>query len=213
MKLKPFDIIFSDPHWYHHNIVELCGRPFEPGYHMTEELIKRFNEKSSEEAIVYCLGDFSLSASAVGSILPRLKYKEIHLLCGNHDKCWKALLHPELEGQRHWIQDYKDWGFTSLGLEEVMEIEGRQVSLGHLPYRGSGDHSNTERYSQQRPVDKGIPRLHGHRHSKPEEKIRYTSRGTLMLDLGVDGNEYYPYTYEEVVKLIEDNLDARSKFR
>lgn len=64
----------------------MCKRPFANLQEMHEQLIKRWNEKVSDEDTVYILGDvcFKMSKQDIVKILKQLKGKKI-LIKGNHD--------------------------------------------------------------------------------------------------------------------------------
>lgn len=47
-------------------------------------------------------------------------------------------------------------------------------------------------------INDGVPHLYGHMHSIPADKI---NRGKAM-DVGVDGNNFIPYSYEEIDELM-----------
>ena len=78
--------IYSDPHYFHTNIIRYTSRPFETIEHMNEELIKRHNSKVGKKDTVIIAGDFSLGGKAeTEKVVSRLKGRKI-LIMGNHDK-------------------------------------------------------------------------------------------------------------------------------
>lgn len=81
--------LISDTHFGHENIIKYENRPFRDAEHMTDEIIKRWNNKVSKTDVVYHLGDFSLGLSKIDTfdIIQKLNGK-IVLILGNHDLNW-----------------------------------------------------------------------------------------------------------------------------
>lgn len=67
----------------------------------------------------------------------------------------------------------------------ILRIGGLDVYLNHFPFRS-------------RPSQRSI-QLHGHIHSKSPEINLYPGQ----LDIGVDGHDYKPWTWEEIIKTIK----------
>lgn len=82
--------IYSDPHFYHSNIVKFTNldgsplRPWDDSDIMTEEMIEWYNEVVADGDRVYILGDVAFTANNMRSVLARLKGR-ICLVPGNHD--------------------------------------------------------------------------------------------------------------------------------
>ena len=93
MKIKDIQIdkdklfFTSDTHFFHKNILKYCNRPFENVQEMNQEIVKRWNEVIPKDAIVFHLGDFSLTANMkeLDSLIHKLN-GDIHLIIGNHEK-------------------------------------------------------------------------------------------------------------------------------
>ena len=80
------EFVISDTHFGHGNIIELGKRPFENNEHMTNTLIKNWNETVTERDTVYHLGDFGWKNAEYNlDVLARLRFKKLVLVCGNHD--------------------------------------------------------------------------------------------------------------------------------
>jgi calcineurin-like phosphoesterase family protein len=77
----------SDLHFGHTNAVNFDNRPFDSVEEMTEELIRRWNEKVKPGDLVYVLGDFiwKMQDGEVHDLLKRLN-GQIILIKGNHDR-------------------------------------------------------------------------------------------------------------------------------
>lgn len=82
--------VYSDPHFYHHNICKFLNydgtkvRPWDDANTMTEEMIERYNELVADSDRVYILGDVAFSAANMRSAVSRLKGRKV-LVPGNHE--------------------------------------------------------------------------------------------------------------------------------
>ena len=83
--------VYSDPHFYHTNIVKFTGydgekvRPlWDDADKMSEDLIQWYNEVVNPEDRVYILGDVAFNRRSLDKCLPRLSGRKI-LVKGNHD--------------------------------------------------------------------------------------------------------------------------------
>ncbi len=82
--------IYSDPHFYHRNIVKFTNfdgsplRPWDDSNIMTEEMIEWYNELVDEGDRVYMLGDIAFRHSDLDRSVGRMKGRKI-LVKGNHD--------------------------------------------------------------------------------------------------------------------------------
>ena len=95
--------IYSDPHFYHKNIIKYCLRPFSDEFEMNETIISNHNKVVKPDDKVFIAGDFSFCPQdKVLNLVTRLNGK-ITLIMGNHDR-------------RHSVSWWKDVGF-----EEVYE--------------------------------------------------------------------------------------------
>ncbi len=171
--MNPNKIWFtSDHHFGHKNIIEFSQRPFLNTDEMNEELIKRWNEKIGTEDMVYHLGDFALMSSGkLRSILDRLNGR-IHLIQGNHESA--AL---DCACRFEWIKDYHE-----LTVKDTDAHKGeRFIVLLHYAMRVW----NASHY--------GTWHLYGHSHGDlPDDEA------SLSFDVGVDTNNFYPYSYEDI---------------
>ncbi len=86
--LKLYDNIWfsSDIHFMHANIIKYCKRPFESADKMDEVIIENWNKLISKNDLIFFLGDFSMSKEAYTQILPRLQFKKMFFILGNHDR-------------------------------------------------------------------------------------------------------------------------------
>ena len=80
-------IYFSaDTHFYHHNIIKYCNRPFSSVEQMNDTIIKGWNEAVTAEDTVYHLGDVTFKKL---DLVAKLNGKKI-LVRGNHDRSFTS---------------------------------------------------------------------------------------------------------------------------
>lgn len=195
----------ADTHFQHDKIRKLAPRPFESVEQMDETLIANWNETVRPEDEVWVLGDYAMGdrEKALG-YLSRLNGTK-YLVVGNHDRPSIAMRN----GHR-----YQRWYFES-GFEAVVDMaevglpplikkgSGLRVMLSHYPY--SGEHGDLdERHSQLRLRDLGMPLIHGHVHD--EWTIRFSERGTPMVNVGVERWGYRPVSAKEIHQLFRQMM-------
>lgn len=193
----------SDLHIFHANVIKYCNRPYDTVEQMNEMLVKHWNDTVSPDDIVYCLGDFSMAARPVETFTRRLNGTK-YLIPGNHDFCHsyhKKSRTPE--NRAKWIKQYEDWGWNILEEQTTLAIPGLATfNLCHMPYSipNEGLYEGQDKYIQWRPKDDGRILLCGHVHEKWKTKV--SSKGTLMINVGVDVNQYKPISIEEIGDII-----------
>ena len=176
----------SDLHIGHFNVISYTNRPFSTVEEMNETLVANWNERVSPADTVYVLGDFSLSLKAVEDYLPRLNGIKV-LLIGNHDQPYKK--------PAKFCPIYRELGFKEVLPFHQIEIGGHAVLMSHLYY-----HCDQERVKHlYHPKDNGLFLLHGHSHHPPDKIF-----GKRMLDVGVDGHSYYPWSEDEILQVINN---------
>ncbi len=191
----------SDTHYYHHNVIRYCSRPYASVEEMNEDMVKKWNEIVKPEDTVYVLGDFSLAFRPVEIFSFRLNGIR-KLVPGNHD-----MLHSFHRKSRHkenqdkWIQKYKDYGWEVLPEQTTLDLEGLgTVNLCHHPYAGPYELENGgDKYAKWRPVDDGKILLCGHVHEKWQS--RKSPKGTLMINVGVDVHGFKPVSLEQIIAI------------
>lgn len=194
----------SDQHFGHANIIKYCQRPFADLDDMHEQLVKRWNERVTDDDEVMILGDLVLGNwNASLPYLLKLKGRKI-LLPGNHDDPW-----PPRTRAEHWARRFEsEAGIQVLPLHRVRNWplaagteHMQRVDLAHFPYRD--DHPDNDfrdtRHLEHWPSDDGRWLLHGHIHERwriwPEAR---------MLNVGVDVHDFAPISEAEVLRLIND---------
>jgi calcineurin-like phosphoesterase family protein len=188
----------SDLHFGHERIVELSHRPFETVAEMDDALVYNWNAVVRPADRVFVLGDVALSRTGLAHV-SRLHGIRV-LVAGNHDSCWAH--HKRWRRALPW---YMEAGFgggvASDGHLTGARLGPHRVNLAHLPYRGAGDHTVTERYAEHRLEDDGLPLLCGHVHDA--WKTKRTAAGTLMVNVGVDVWDYTPVSAGTLIEMLE----------
>lgn len=107
----------SDTHFYHHNIIRYCNRPFKNVEEMNQTMIQNWNNIINKEDKVFHLGDFSFGDfDEIKGIACRLNGNK-YLIKGNHD--------------RHSTQFYLDCGFK--GVYDYPILYNEFYILSHWP--------------------------------------------------------------------------------
>lgn len=150
-----------------------------------QAIVKAFSVLTQND-IVWILGDICISTSGWPRALDLLKGcpGRKRLISGNHD--------PSANHHRD------SWKFQKSALEvfECVQEYGRlkfgstdspyggYVLMSHYPYSGTGSDHGTERYTQYRLPDLGMPILHGHTHGT--EQLHFSDAGTAQIHVGLD---------------------------
>jgi calcineurin-like phosphoesterase family protein len=114
------DFFTADHHFYHDPIIEMCNRPYKTGHQMHKDIIRKHNERVTNNDIVYFVGDvsFSKDKEPIRRIISKLNGQK-HLILGNHD-----YLNPF---------DYVDIGFISVHTSLEIFTEFGNYILVHDP--------------------------------------------------------------------------------
>ncbi|MFW5887892.1 MAG: metallophosphoesterase [Bacteriovoracia bacterium] len=192
--LKQFGNIWftSDIHFMHTNIIKYCKRPFASVEEMDEVIISNWNESISKNDLVFFLGDFSMFKEAYTEILPRLQFKRMVFILGNHDR--KSTLKEVASG-------------NSCGEVEIY----KKLIIGN----------NRKKYFlTHRPIDAHdeYPTICGHVHEKwvvlkKGDVIKEYSRKTdatkevklanHIFNVGVDVHNFHPIKLSDVITSID----------
>ena len=108
----------ADQHFYHDMIIQYCDRPFSKNVTMTRALIKKWNNKVTENDDIYVIGDFCFqrNINVLNDTLNRLNGNKI-LILGNHDT-----MKPF---------DYVEMGFESV--HTYLHLPNLNLHLAHDP--------------------------------------------------------------------------------
>lgn len=204
-------LITSDLHLGHVNIITYCDRPFghakarqaagrvpavlpEAVSEMNEWIVQMWNEAVRPDQIVYIVGDVCMGR--IDDTLPiagRLHGRK-RLIVGNHDRCAPFLpkYHPE------WSTRYVETGKFEAIYTQPQRLDfgrgHRDVLTWHFPYRG--DSQNEDRYSTQRPTDAGEWLVHGHVHDEWRQRGR-------QINVGLDAWGGRVLAFDEVADLMD----------
>jgi calcineurin-like phosphoesterase family protein len=166
---------------------------------MNDALVYNWNSVVAPTDTVWALGDVAIGRSGLAHV-SRLNGRKL-LVAGNHDSC-----HRMHKRWRRSTQEYMEAGFSVIyndGWAHGITLPGGlEVNLSHFPYRGGGDHTETERYSEWRLEDEGTTLINGHIHDAWGAKR--TGRGTPMVNVGVDQWNYAPVAQETLIELLRD---------
>jgi calcineurin-like phosphoesterase family protein len=166
----------ADEHYGHRNIIKYCNRPFTDVNHMNEVLIANFNAKVLPNGLTYHLGDIfwdSVSIDEARRIMNRLNGRHM-LIWGNHDGTAEKV-HKTV---------YPKSPFDRV--EDVLLIRqdgDPKIFMSHYAHRVWPNSHH------------GSYHLFGHSHNQ------LPAYG-LSLDVGVDGNNYTPYSISEINKIM-----------
>ena len=182
----------SDTHAFHKNICSATSewpegrgtRKFNSLNEMNDRLVYEINAMVGPDDILVHLGDWSFGGfESIGEFRKRIVCKSIILFLGNHDH---HILNDK-EGVRSYFKHVSSYDILDIRRPLVNETKKYQFVCCHFPI-ASWDGMN-----------KRIPHLHGHVHLPPKLKIH---EGQAM-DVGVDGNNFKPYSLNEISKIME----------
>jgi len=169
--------VTSDTHLGHANIIKYCDRPFNSVEHMNRTLIDNINIKVPPRAILFHIGDFALGTPEQIRDMVRSINATVCLVRGNHDK---KVEHDICKDEFEWIKDYHE-----VTVKEKDTGKKQFIVLCHYAFRVyNKSHHNAWN-------------LYGHSHGSLSEDKRL-----LSMDVGVDTNNYTPYSYNEIKKIM-----------
>ena len=153
----------SDEHYFHHNAIKYCQRPYSNVDEMNHDMISKNNEIVGNDDVVVHVGDFTLANQAQAtSIIKQLNGQHVFVI-GSHDKWLNG------KGKHIW--------------EKI--VEGQHIVCCHYAM-----------YSWPR-SHYGSFLLYGHHHGK-------FSIPCKAIDVGVDTNNFYPYSTEQIFTAMAD---------
>jgi len=183
----------SDTHFSHANIIRYSKRPFADVDEMNHALIANWNERVAADDVVWHLGDLALGRNIREQVaLTSQLNGRRKLVPGNHDRV-ASFFEGGDQRARFWSV-YEAAGWEIMPEELEHEIAGRRVVVSHFPYTGDSQHM--ERYLDRRPVDRGLPVIHGHVHGEFAERGR-------QFNVGTDVRGYAPVNESEIVNWMD----------
>ncbi len=163
------DFFSSDYHFYHKNVIKYCNRPFNNVEEMNEKIISNHNKLVRPSDTTYMLGDIAFVSDIQDAVKILSRMNGRKvLISGNHDS-----------------RNLKDKSFRDC-FEKIsplleIKIDGQLIVLCHYSM-------NVWNKSHHKSFH-----LFGHSHgSMPDNP------NSLSFDVGVDTNDFYPYTYQQI---------------
>lgn len=176
----------SDTHFFHSRIIQYCLRPFADATDMNEQLIANWNNVVSCDDVVYHLGDFAFGdANGVDRVMRRLNFKHFHFIKGNHDE-------PFCD----WYHSNKD--DTYLAPKVSLHPSHLEVCINKQKFvlchyaMATFNHKHHNAFH-----------LCGHSHYNLPATRKEGKELGKVLDVGVDGNNFYPYSFDEIVRIMD----------
>lgn len=182
--------ITSDTHYHHTNICRGITnwrtqdgkipvdstRDYLSMDQMNDAIVDNINSKVGQDDTLIHLGDVAFGGfDKIGQFFDSLVCKNIHLVLGNHDQ--------HIKNNRSDIQDK----FLSVNHYLEVQIDGANFVLCHYPL------------ASWHGLNKGVIHLHGHVHLSAKNKWGNGKK----LDVGMDGNNMYPYSIPEIVHMMD----------
>lgn len=165
----------SDTHFSHKNCVVYTRKQFRNFYEMDERLVENWNSIVTKNDTVYHLGDFALcDISRLQDIVYSLNGR-INLVPGNHDR---AGMYERFKGKVTILPSLYE-------LDSKYTETGGLIVLCHYPMVSW----NRSHY--------GTSHLYGHHHGTMK-----TSNYVKSFDCGMDTHNLYPYSMDEVLKIL-----------
>jgi len=176
-------------HFYHENIIKYCSRPFQNASDMNDILIANWNSVVKKDDDVIIAGDFIHSGNLenIQSIIKRLN-GDLWLVYGNH--CLQSKFERPIVQEMFSNRCYDAMDF---------EVTDHEIEDGKLKFHIS--HYPCEYWTR------GAIHLHGHIHSGPKStSSEILNLKPLRYDIGVDNNNFYPVSYEQVKVIITKQM-------
>lgn len=180
----------GDTHYAHVNICKAIStwqdknktRDFPSVEQMNICLVNSINSLVGKNDILFHLGDWSFGGMQnVIDFRQRLQCKNIYLILGNHDFLIRKNK-SKVKNLFTLVDTYVEVT-VKLASENGIITSSENFILKHYPIASWNN------------LSKGSIHLHGHVHSSSESKFGPGK----MLDVGVDGNCYFPYEVRNIV--------------
>ena len=164
----------SDCHFGHANIIKYTKRPFKTLDEMNSAIIRNWNSRVKPEDTVFHIGDFCFCKGTQGSKEKAIDYEK------------------QLNGKIIFIKGNHDHTNTLNAIIENMEIT----------------HGGINMFMTHNPDDFDCSfniNLCGHVHEIwKSKKVINHGLESVIINVGVDVNNFYPVSIEEIIK--EDNI-------
>lgn len=195
LKLKSSEVniwFTSDLHFGHRNIIRFCNRPWKTVEEMDKALINNWNSVVGKDDIVFDLGDFAFASNSRWKDILNQLNGHHYLILGNHDVS-------------RYPGDKTMELFERVEYQMIIKIDDRYVYLNHYPYLCYGGS-----YKEQ---DQAVWQLFGHVHTRPDDTGKDHDRLYMLFpyqyDVGVDNNNYYPVSWNQIVDIINNQVQEK----
>lgn len=178
----------ADLHLNHNRDFIYKPRGFDNVKDMTEAIVERYNETVNSDDTVYILGDLCLGGSsdevlaANKKLINNLKGKK-RIILGNHDSDRRIEMYEEC------------WNTKILGYADMLRLNGYHFYLSHFP-------TITSNLDYDKPLKSRTINLFGHTH----QKEKFYRGNPMMYHVGVDSNNCYPISLEQVIQDLRTNF-------
>lgn len=172
----------SDSHFNHSNIIRYCERPFKDIEEMNQVLMDNIAKDISNGDTIYYLGDLSWDREWAEKFFDVVSKCNVIFIKGNHDNGIENVLNKRCKNRVFHIR--------FVNMKESDKSNGQPLILCHYPLRswpGMYKDNNPSRIN-----------VHGHSHAKLSP-LMYN-----QIDVGVDGNNFRMYSYEQLMKKISE---------
>ncbi len=179
----------SDWHFGHKNILKYCSRPFSDIGEHDDTLIYNINCTVGKGDNLFFLGDGFFRNPQ--SYIDRIKCKNIYYILGSHDKI---------------VHKYSD-SFKFLGHQLTKSFGEDVVFMSHCAHLvWPKSHY-------------GSIHLYGHSHGNLGMKkdndfscaIKHIVDNSLSMDVGVDTNNYFPYSLDQIKELLDKKINKKKQ--
>lgn len=165
----------SDTHFGHRNIIKYSGRPDMSVEEHDEMLIDKWNAKVPKGGTVYHLGDvFFGTPDYFDNIIRQLNFGALYVIEGNHDRSFSE-----------WFRSRRPKNIFFWPPYYQRKVGNDFVVMSHYPIR------------EWNRAHHGAYHLFGHVHGN------HAQRNERSMDVGVDTNDYSPYSWEEIQQKLE----------
>lgn len=144
--------VYSDPHFYHHNICKFTKedgsklRPWDDAEEMTNVMIDWYNEMVHPDDRVYILGDVAFSAANMEKAVSRMNGRKV-LVPGNHEP-------PKMCKYFHLFDDVRGYVVKKGFIMSHIPIHEGSLSRWQLNIHG---HTHANQVIKPYPCSKQIP--------------------------------------------------------
>ena len=162
----------ADPHFYHRNVIQYCGRPFTTVDEMNQTILRNINTVVMPDDTLYLVGDVvfghpkRVTLEMTESVIKQINCKNLILVPGGHDKEFACKL-PHL--------------FKAICPMIDIVVYGQKITLCHY------------RMASWEKSSSGAWHLFGHHHGRFPVDDK-----TLAMDVGVDPNGFKPLSFNDV---------------